>query len=491
MFSDPADYPELAAGELPDVSPPMFTDSTLSIKSSHKMSVGQDLKLTCEASGKPQPEVAWYRNQAEFIQNSPSSSSGRGSTKATLVINSLIAADAGTFTCVAKNKIGKTSRNFSLSVVESGIESPLLPSGPENTTVELGNVAKLECEIKSTTPPSVKWLKRLEAWEYDQKDSIAVGEEKFRVIKHDDNLVVGKDHFVNQLIIQDVTQADAGMYFCFVTNSRGYKFKNAYLTVLSKYRSLVSLRDWIIVSRMFSVCLSSSFSESPTENAYMESDPLFIIVICLTLFVVILLIGIAAFVIRKRRRDHRTESPDVQENLMRQHHQQQHQIKQVHPGGGLYQPAPTQQQQQPPHLQSQYSGVNNNQRPNGAIINLHVNKMEAPLPPPPPPSLHDDNSVNSKWGGYPHINVTGGDTTSSSTTKPSGSSYNGSNVYGQQQQNQYEVPHIVHGNGGSVIGVRGQNAPVGNRYPANVYGSQVQQPIYPYRSQQYGEYYDH
>ena len=199
------------------------------------MQVGEDLKLMCEASGKPQPEMSWFRNQAEFIQNSPASGSGKGNTRATLVINSLIAADSGTFTCVARNMIGSSSRNFTLTVIDSGLASPFLPSGPENTTVEQGSPAKLDCEIKSSTAPTVKWLKRLEAWEYDKKDSIEIGKEKFRVIQHEKNVVVGKDEYVNQLVIQEASQADAGMYYCFVRNPGGYKFKNAYLTVISKY----------------------------------------------------------------------------------------------------------------------------------------------------------------------------------------------------------------------------------------------------------------
>ena len=221
FFSDPQDFPHLPAGELPDVSPPMFTDETLSAKPYRKMSVGQNLKLSCKATGKPQPEVSWFR-KAEFLQTSP-----------TLLITNLIEEDTGTYTCVAKNLIGSSSRNFTLSVSESGRDSPELPSGPENTTVEQGRSAKLSCAIKSNTEPTVKWLKRLEAWENNQ-DSIAVGEEKFRVIKHDENVVVGKGQYMNQLIIQDASQADAGMYYCFVTNPRGYKFKNAYLTVISK-----------------------------------------------------------------------------------------------------------------------------------------------------------------------------------------------------------------------------------------------------------------
>ena len=89
-------------------------------------------------------------------------------------------------------------------------------------------------------------------------------------------------------------------------------------------------------------------------------------------------------------------------------------------------------------------------------------KMD-PLPPPPPPP----SESSSKYHQFPGENR-----------------FQNQNQFqqGQQFQNQYEVPHVVTG-GGS-----GRYAP-----PPSLYGgsSVVQQsPIYPYRSQQYGEYYD-
>ena len=43
----------------------------------------------------------------------------------------------------------------------------------------------------------------------------------------------GKDEYVNRLEIPNADASDAGMYYCFVTNLKGYKFKGAYISVIA------------------------------------------------------------------------------------------------------------------------------------------------------------------------------------------------------------------------------------------------------------------
>ena len=200
-----------------------------------------------------------------------------------------------------------------------------------------------------------------------------------------------------------------------------------------------------------------------------------ILVACLAIFVFILIAILVGYVIKKRFLDPKgasrsanssaaiptSEGSEVQENLMRhqnayyEYQQQQQQQQQQH-----------QQQQQQQYNKTAYStssgGGNNcnggsqynNNRNNGG----HMSKMD-PLPPPPPPP----SESSSKYHQF------------------AGDRFQNQFQQGQFQ-NQYEVPHVVTG-GGS-----GRYAP-----PPSLYGgsSVVQQsPIYPYRSQQYGEYYD-
>lgn len=66
FVTDPEEFPNLMDGELPDVAPPVFTEETLALSTSYVKETGENFRLTCEALGKPEPEVIWYQNQVEY-----------------------------------------------------------------------------------------------------------------------------------------------------------------------------------------------------------------------------------------------------------------------------------------------------------------------------------------------------------------------------------------------------------------------------------------
>ena len=195
-----------------------------------------------------------------------------------------------------------------------------------------------------------------------------------------------------------------------------------------------------------------------------------ILVACLAIFVFVLIAILVGCVIKKRFLDPKgvsrsanssaaipaSEGSEVQENLMR--HQQPHK--------NAYYEYQQQQQYKTTDYSTSSAGNNcsatpqyNNNRNSGNNGNGHLSKMD-PLPPPPPPP----SESSSKYHQFPENNF--------------------QNQFQGQFQNQYEVPHVITGGGGG----SGRYAP-----PPSLYGgsSVVQQsPIYPYRSQQYGDYYD-
>lgn len=95
--------------------------------------------------------------------------------------------------------MGVAVRNYTVTVDQLGPagaggpaqeKQPALPGGPENTTVQQGDTARLECVVRSSSMPNIKWLKKIE---YETADSgatagkypdiIDVGNEKFVVIQ--------------------------------------------------------------------------------------------------------------------------------------------------------------------------------------------------------------------------------------------------------------------------------------------------------------------
>jgi hypothetical protein len=105
--------------------------------------------------------------------------------RSVLTIDELAKADSGLYTCMATNSIGAAARNFTLDVVgddnaneaanaelpidfSGHPDHPVMPSGPQNTTVQQGDKAILECRVQSVAVPNIKWLKKLDSREYDQ-----------------------------------------------------------------------------------------------------------------------------------------------------------------------------------------------------------------------------------------------------------------------------------------------------------------------------------
>ena len=269
-FADPNDYPGLKEGELPDVASPVLTQETKSHRSAYRKTAGDNFRLTCEALGKPDPEIVWYKNEVEMSHSSGhniGSSSAGSAGKAVLTIKNLQPSNAGMYSCRARNSEGIASRNFTLDVIPSKEENIdnqrnrdsmmydtihdfanlhegglVMPSGPENTTVTQGDKAILECRVHSTIKSNIMWLKKLEKDEEEKyiKNSnvIEVGKEKFKLIQKkkqtEDEVKVNARgvEILNTMEIPQSSLEDSGMYICFVKNPSGYKFKSAYLTVI-------------------------------------------------------------------------------------------------------------------------------------------------------------------------------------------------------------------------------------------------------------------
>ncbi len=60
-------------------------------------------------------------------------------------------ADSAVYTCQARNVLGVATRNFTVGVEGAGMDHPVLPDGPDNTTVQAGAAASLECRVSHFT----------------------------------------------------------------------------------------------------------------------------------------------------------------------------------------------------------------------------------------------------------------------------------------------------------------------------------------------------
>jgi hypothetical protein len=199
-----------------DVAPPVFTYETKASKKSHVKAIGETFKVSCEALGSPQPEIFWFKD-GQHIDESVHYQRGRS----TVEFNVLGTADAGVYTCRARNLIGEKTLNYTLEVEQpAGAPHAIVTeAGPTNTTVVVGQEAALQCKVKSIAPPHIKWLKKLEAHEQSAENTLRVGHDRYRILNTNQDISVGKDVYLNKLVIHPAQIKDSGLYICFVTNS--------------------------------------------------------------------------------------------------------------------------------------------------------------------------------------------------------------------------------------------------------------------------------
>ncbi|GBL88535.1 Fibroblast growth factor receptor-like 1 [Araneus ventricosus] len=204
--------------------------------------LGATFMLQCVATGYPKPEIMWYKDGTPI---SNQFRLGRWALKFTKTIST----DAGNYTCVASNQLGKASHSFVLEVDEPGrkIRGKPLITG-YNTTVQEGQRAVMECGVESSSLPHIEWLKQVHVDDANSdpgKHAISMKGEYFSVLTKPFLLdyVLKDDVYYHKLMIENAQLEDAGKYVCLGANTDGYDYHFTYLEVIPKdngYHSTLS-----------------------------------------------------------------------------------------------------------------------------------------------------------------------------------------------------------------------------------------------------------
>ncbi|KAL0979469.1 hypothetical protein UPYG_G00185480 [Umbra pygmaea] len=163
---------------------------------------GQRLSLSCHAQGTPTPAISWNINNRPYTGFNVDKA-GRSS----LVIENVTMSDAGTYVCLAENRVG-TIR--ALSFVR--IREPPVLKGEAHTsqTVAQGGTAVLDCPVHGDPSPVLRWL-------------------------HDGTPVLHSRRlqpFHNgSLVIYSITRVDAGEYQCIAESEAGVAERTVSLKV--------------------------------------------------------------------------------------------------------------------------------------------------------------------------------------------------------------------------------------------------------------------
>uniref|UniRef100_I3K0N8 Peroxidasin n=1 Tax=Oreochromis niloticus TaxID=8128 RepID=I3K0N8_ORENI len=160
---------------------------------------GHTVDFPCEATGYPQPVIAWTRGGSPL----PSDRRHVILPSGTLRITRVAAHDEGQYECQAVSPVGTTRTAVQLM-------TPVFTNAPRDLTVESGQDVQIPCSAQGQPQPVLTW----------NKDGVQVTES-------------GKFHISPEgyLEVKDVGTADAGRYECVARNPIGYQVASMVLTV--------------------------------------------------------------------------------------------------------------------------------------------------------------------------------------------------------------------------------------------------------------------
>ncbi|XP_062990074.1 neuronal cell adhesion molecule isoform X5 [Elgaria multicarinata webbii] len=163
--------------------------------------------LDCVFFGSPVPEIEWFKGvKGSILQGNQYVFHKNG----TLEIPVAQEDSRGTYTCIARNKLGKVQNEVQLEIKEPTI----IIKQPEYKVVQRTGQVSFECTIKHDTTliPTVTWL----------KNNVE--------LPSDERFVFGKSN----LTIMNVTDKDGGAYTCIANTTLDSVSASAVLTVVDR-----------------------------------------------------------------------------------------------------------------------------------------------------------------------------------------------------------------------------------------------------------------
>ncbi|KAJ8968452.1 hypothetical protein NQ317_018136 [Molorchus minor] len=191
------------------IAKPTKPHSIESIDNKVTYQVDDTLKLTCNADGNPQPKITWYKNNKRLDV------SGN-----TLIIEKLKLGDAGTYRCLADNKIEPPAHHNIIIYIQ---HKPVMTINNYIVNSANENDAELKCTVHAYPAATVSWKR--------DGTNIISNPPKTNVKLHQNN---GKVE--NILIITNLTDSDFGEYICSAKNDLGKEEKSIYIDVVLTWR---------------------------------------------------------------------------------------------------------------------------------------------------------------------------------------------------------------------------------------------------------------
>ncbi|XP_076733376.1 fibroblast growth factor receptor 3 isoform X5 [Maylandia zebra] len=219
---DDEDYDEDPEGAGNENEAPYWTRPERMDKKLLAVPAANTVKFRCAASGNPPPTIHWLKNGKEFKGEQRMGGIKLRHQQWSLVMESAVPSDRGNYTCVVQNKYGSISHTYQLDVLERSPHRPILQAGlPANQTVVVGSNVEFHCKVYSDAQPHIQWLKHIEV------NGSRLGPDGVPYVNVLKSVVSKHIETHSKLKLSNVTEKDAGKYWCRASNFVG-KSENAF-----------------------------------------------------------------------------------------------------------------------------------------------------------------------------------------------------------------------------------------------------------------------
>eukprot|EP00057_Strongylocentrotus_purpuratus_P009094 XP_011663568.1 PREDICTED: hemicentin-2 [Strongylocentrotus purpuratus] len=201
---------ENTASALLTVTDPMEQIIFTATPTDQSVVVGGRVTFPCGASGSPTPAIEWRKEVGDLPTNRIQEPAAGW-----LRITGIEISDSGFYVCTASNSITTVSTRVHLIVQVA----PSFTKLPEDTTLETGGSALLDCEADGMPTPAITWNTPLP---------------ELGVLGVSSGLQFGVEVLSNSsLVIPDVENRHAGTFVCSAANTVSSRSTSATLTVRS------------------------------------------------------------------------------------------------------------------------------------------------------------------------------------------------------------------------------------------------------------------
>ncbi|XP_023370848.1 fibroblast growth factor receptor 4 isoform X3 [Otolemur garnettii] len=205
---------------------PYWTHPQRMEKKLHAVPAGNTVKFRCPAAGNPMPTIHWLKDGQDFHGENRIGGIRLRHRHWSLVMESVVPSDRGTYTCLVENPLGSIRYSYLLDVLERSPHRPILQAGlPANTTAVVGSDVELLCKVYSDAQPHIQWLKHIVI------NGSSFGADGFPYVQVLKTADINSSE-VEVLYLRNVSAEDAGEYTCLAGNSIGLSYQSAWLTVL-------------------------------------------------------------------------------------------------------------------------------------------------------------------------------------------------------------------------------------------------------------------